>query len=36
MLHQIEFTGRAERIRYRERCLGPAGECLNPVRRNTL
>jgi len=36
MLHQIEFTDWTERIRYRERYLGPVSEHLNPVRRDTL
>ncbi len=36
MSHQTEFTDRTERIRYRECCLGPGGECLNPVRCDTL
>jgi len=36
MSHQIEFIDRTKRIRYRERFLGPADECSNPIRRDTL
>jgi len=36
MLHQIEFTGQAERVRLRERCLDLTGEYTNLIGRDTL
>jgi len=35
-MHHIEFTRHPERICIRNRCLGVAGECPGPIRRNTL
>jgi len=35
-LRQIEFMRHPERICVRNRCLGVAHECPNPVKRNTL
>lgn len=36
MLYQIEFIFPDERVVGYKRCLTPADECLNPLKRNTL